>query len=78
MKIKLGKMRTFTLAWTFIKLLSEWYVKASEDGKIQNEDFSDLWLVFSKMYTLITGKEIEVSIPKIASAKKPISIVEKA
>ncbi len=60
--MKLGTFRILSLGWLFIKELSSWYSEASKDGKINLDDFSGVWLIFGKLYTEITGKQIEINV----------------
>ena len=68
-KVKLGKFKLLSIAWSTYKKLSSWWKLSSVDGEIDVTEFSSLWEVFGEIYEEITDKKISIKIPEVKDLK---------
>ncbi len=68
-KVKLGKFKLASIAWSTYKKLTAWWKISSVDGEIDVTEFSSLWEVFAEIYEEITDKKLSVKIPEVKDLK---------
>jgi len=67
--VKISRFKLISIAWSVYKKLSAWWKESSVDGVIDVDEFSNLWEVFAEIYEDLSGKKLQVTIPKVKTLK---------